>query len=151
MRGHTGSLLFVLVRSCSWVFVRLARFPHGRRSLLGFSLSCPSVRAPVWVAACSFLFWVCLRRFLHGRRSLLGSGLSCPSVQASVWVSACLFVFEATCPLRFEYSRIDLVFKFFEFWGQGVVWVTDRRWLTAGVWHGLKIKKTKKTEGALSH
>ena len=30
-------------------------------------------------------------------------------------------------------SRINLVVKFFEFVGQGVVWVTDLRWLTAGV------------------
>ena len=31
------------------------------------------------------------------------------------------------------YSPIGLVFKFFEFGGQGVAWVTDLRWLIAGV------------------
>ena len=50
-----------------------------------------------------------------------------------------MFVFEATFPCdscTVYSSRIDLVFKFeefFEFVGQGVVWVTDLHWLTAGV------------------
>ena len=37
-----------------WIF--LSRFLHCRRSLLGFGLRCPSVRATVWVAAWMFVF-----------------------------------------------------------------------------------------------
>ena len=68
--------LFVLF----WVL--LSRFLHGRRSLLGFCLSCPSVQASVWVAACcseSFPAWPSV---FPG----LWLELSCPSVQASAWV-----------------------------------------------------------------
>ena len=57
-----------------------------------------------------------------------------------------MFVFEATSPLRFVYSvRIDLVFKFLEFGGQGVAWVTDLHWLTAGVGTASKKKIKKKS------
>jgi hypothetical protein len=38
--------------ACSFLFWDfLGRFLHGRRSLLGFRLSCPSVQASVWVVA----------------------------------------------------------------------------------------------------
>ena len=53
-------------------------------------------------------------------------------------------MFEATSPLRFVYSvRIDLVCEFLEFGGQGVAWVTDLHWLTAGV--GTAYLKKKKS------
>ena len=58
-------------------------------------------------------------------------------------------MFEATFPsvsCTVYSSRIDLVFKFeelFEFVGQGVVWITDLRWLTAVVGTAATKKKEK--------
>ena len=61
-------------------------------------------------------------------------------------------MFEATSPLRFVYSvRIDLVFKFLEFGGQGVAWVTDLHWLTAGVGTASKLQQNKNITYYLLH
>ena len=87
LRGHPGSLLFVLVRlGCAPDL-----FPHGRRSILGLGLGCPSVWAPSSLGCDLFvLFKVFLARFLQGSKRLSvslglwpelpsgsGSGLGC--------------------------------------------------------------------------
>ena len=84
-----------------WVF--LSRFLHCRRSLLGFGLSCPSVRASVWVAAGSFVFEATFPlRFVHynvqsnrPRLQILrvwgpGGGLGYRPSLANCWCRHCL-------------------------------------------------------------